>query len=141
LLEINLRRVERKDWDFILKLRNKKEYRRFFYDQHIITKKEHYKYLRKQMSNPSFINRIICYRHKDVGYVRVLDGDISIIMDKRYGRKGIGTKALQLFEKEVRKRGIKKLVGRIMIHNESSKKIFIKNNYKLLMYWFEKQIG
>jgi len=36
--------------------------------------------------------------------------------------------------------GIKKLVGRIMTHNIASQKAFQKNNFKLKMYWYEKEI-
>jgi RimJ/RimL family protein N-acetyltransferase len=139
-LNVTLRKVDRKDWDFILRLRNMKEYRKNFYEQGIITKKAHYKYLRSQISNNAFLNRIICNDNKDVGYIRILNNDVSIMIDKKHSGKGIGAKALQLIEREAKKSGIKKLVGRIMIHNQSSKKIFVKNNYKLLMYWFEKQL-
>ena len=140
LLQVALRKVKRKDWDFILRLRNNKDYRQFFYSQKIISKKEHYNYLAKQKSNPNFMNWIITYGSKDAGYLRVLNNDVSIMIEKKYNNKGIGTTALQLLEKQARKQGIKKLVGRVMIHNKSSKKIFLKNNYKLRMYWLEKDL-
>lgn len=132
--------MRKEDWDFILDLRNKEEFRSFFYTQHTITKKEHYGYLQKQKSNPNFFNWMICYGLQDVGYLRVLDNDVGIIIDPKYHNKGIGSKALKLLEKEAKRLGIKKLVGKVMIYNKSSKNIFIKNNYKLLMYWFEKDI-
>jgi RimJ/RimL family protein N-acetyltransferase len=137
-LAVSLRKVIKKDWDYILKLRNKEEFRTFFYEQHTISKKEHYAYLRKQKSHPDFFNWIICYGKKDAGYLRISNEDISIIVDEKFQGKGIGTRALQLVENEAKKLGIKKLVGRIMIHNESSKQIFLNNNYKLKMYWYEK---
>ena len=140
-MEVTLRKVLKKDWDFILKLRNKKEFRVFFYNKHTIRKKEHYDYLQKQKSNSHFFNWIICYGTKDVGYLRVLDNDVGIIIDSKYQKKGIGAKALQILDKEAKKLGIKKLVGRVMINNDSSKNIFVKNNYNLLMYWFEKDIS
>ena len=139
-MKVTLRKIRKVDWDFILELRNKEEFRSFFYTQHTITKKEHYKYLQKQKSNPAFFNWIICYGLQDVGYLRVLDNDVGIIIDTKYHNKGIGSKALKLLEKEAKRLGIKKLVGKVMIYNKSSKNIFIKNNYKLLMYWYEKDI-
>jgi len=139
-MKVSLRKITKKDWDYILKIRNKKEFRPFFYTNHIISKKEHYEYLQKQKTNPSFFNWIISYDDKDAGYLRILDNDVSIMVEKKYQGKGIGTKALDLVEKEAKKLGIKKLVGRIMVKNKSSKKIFTKNNFKLKMYWYEKKI-
>lgn len=77
---------------------------------------------------------------KNAGYVRVLDSDVSIMVEHKFHGKGIGTQALKLLEKEAKKSGIRKLVGRVMIDNEKSKQIFLNNDYKLLMYWFEKKI-
>ena len=138
---ISLVEVKKKDWDFILKLRNKKEFRKNFYNQEHITKKEHYRYLKKQEKNPNFFNWLIYYEKSRVGYIRILDNDISIIIDKKYHGKGIGNIALKLLENEARKRDVKKLVGKVMINNKSSKKIFTKNGYKLLMFWLEKDIS
>lgn len=140
MVSIKLRKVFKKDWDFILQLRNSDEFKNNFYNQELILKNEHYKYLEKQKNNPNFMNWIICDEKKDVGYVRILSGDVSIIIDKKFQNKGIGTMALIAIENEAKKLGIKKLVGRIMIHNKSSKKIFTENNYKLKMWWYEKEI-
>ena len=103
MISVTLRKVLRKDWDFILKLRNSDEFRTNFYNQHIISKKEHYDYLTKQKNNQNFTNWIICYADKDVGCIRILDKDVSIIIDKKFQSKGIGTKALSLIENEAKK--------------------------------------
>lgn len=137
---VSLRKVKRDDWDFILKLRNNKKFRKNFYDQHTISKKEHYAYLKKQKRNPNFINRIICLDSNEVGYIRILEGDISIMVQKKNTSEGVGSEALRLMEKEAKKKGIKKIIGRIMKTNKSSQKIFEKNAYKLLMFWYEKDI-
>ncbi len=138
---LKLRKVNEEDWDFILKIRNEEKYRACFYNQEEISQKEHYEYLKKISKNPNFFNWIICDDSKNVGYVRILNEDISIMIDLEFIGKGLGTKALKLTEIEAKKNGIKKLVGRVMIDNEKSKKIFEKNNYKLLMYWYEKDIS
>lgn len=137
---VHLRKVLKKDWDYILDLRNKEQFRSYFYSKHHILKTEHYKFLTKQKKNPNFANWIICNDSIDVGYVRILDNDVSIIIDEKFQRKGIGTQALSLLEEEAKKRGIVKLIGRIMVHNEKSKKIFLKNGYDLTLWWFEKNI-
>ena len=110
------------------------------YTKHQISKSEHYEYLKKQNRNPNFVNWIICIYSKNVGYIRVLDNDVSIMIEKKFHGKGIGTQALEILEKEARKFGIRKLVGRVMVDNEKSKQIFLNNDYKLKMYWFEKNI-
>ena len=140
-MNIKLRIVIEEDLDYILNLRNDPEFRQFFYEQHEITKPEHYAYHDKQNSNPNFHNWIIYSDNQNVGYVRILDGDISIIIDKKFHNTGIGTKTLQLLEIEAKKLGIKKLIARVIISNEQSKKIFEKNNYKLKIYWLEKELN
>lgn len=139
-MDITLRSVLKKDWDYILTLRNNKKFRNNFNAQHEISKKEHYDYLQNQKSNPNFFNWIICYGKNDVGYVRILDNDVSIIVDEKYHNMNIGSTSLQLLEIKAKSLGLTKLVGRVMCKNKSSKKIFQKNNYKLKMYWFEKTI-
>jgi len=139
-LEISLRKVLKKDWDYILILRNNEKFRNYFYNQHKISKKEHFEYLNKQELNPSFFNWIICYGKKDVGYIRILDNDVGIIIDEKFHNKEIGSKSLQLLNIEAKRLGIRKLIGRVMCDNKPSEKIFQKNNYKLKMYWYEKYL-
>jgi RimJ/RimL family protein N-acetyltransferase len=139
-LNIQLRNVIKDDWDYILKLRNSKYVQLQMYHKNKITKLEHYAYLKKQKKNKNFVNWIISLDFKNIGYIRVLDNDVSIMIEKKYHGKGMGTIALTFLEKEAKKFGIKKLVGRVMIDNEKSKKIFLNNEYKLKMYWYEKKL-
>jgi RimJ/RimL family protein N-acetyltransferase len=139
-MKVSLRRILKKDWNYILNLRNNDKFRENFYQQHKISKTEHFEYLNKQKSNPNFFNWIICYGKNDVGYIRILDNDVSIIIDEKFHNRDIGSKSLKLLETEAKSLGITKLVGRVMYENKSSKKIFQKNNYKLKMYWLEKEI-
>ena len=46
-MEISLRKVIQEDWDFILKLRNENEFKKYFQNQKYIEKNEHYNYLKK----------------------------------------------------------------------------------------------
>ena len=138
--KITLRKVKKVDWDFILELRNNPDFKTFFYDQHKITKREHYAYLKLQKNNKNFFNWIILLDNIKIGYVRILNNDVSIMVDPQYHGKNIGTKALKLLEGEAKKLKIKKLIGRVMLYNKKSAKIFEKNGYKLLMYWYEKKL-
>ena len=127
------------DWDYILTLRNQ-SYENFYLQEKPLTKKEHYVYLKKQKTNPKFFNWIILKNKKDVGYVRLLDKDVSIIIDKKFQNKHIGTHALKLLEEKAKILGLKKLVALILINNKRSKKIFVKNEYKLRVWWYEKSL-
>lgn len=138
--KISLVKVNREDWDYIFELRNNPNFKNFFYDQHKITKTEHYKYLQQQKNNKNFFNWIISLDNTKVGYVRILNNDVSIIVDPQFHDEGIGTKTLKLLEKEAKKEKIEKLIGRIMVHNKKSARIFENNGYKLLMYWYEKKL-
>lgn len=136
---INLRKTKISDWDYILSLRNQ-SFKNFYLQDKPLTKKEHYAYLKKQKTNPKFFNWIISKNKKNVGYVRLLNNDVSIIIDKKYQDMHIGTNALKLLEEEAKNLGLNKLVAMILINNKQSKKIFLKNNYKLKQWWFEKDI-
>jgi len=102
-LNIQLRKVTKEDWDYILRLRNSKYVQPYMYTKHRISKSEHYEYLKKQNRNPNFVNWIICIDSKNVGYIRVLDNDVSIMIEKKFHSKGIGTQALEILEKEAKK--------------------------------------
>ena len=138
-MDISLRYVTRNDWDMILSLRN--EFYEFFYEQKKpLEQNEHYEYMEKQLSNPKFHQWIIMSSNEDVGYARILNNDIGIMVNKKFQNKGIASEALQLVENEAKKLGIKKLIALVKVNNESSKKIFLKNDYVLKMHWLEKQL-
>lgn len=140
-MKIELREVEKKDWDLVLKLRNE-FYEYSFYEQNEpILKDDHYKYMNEQETNPNFHQWIAFDGKNDVGYIRILDQDINIMVEKEFQSKGIGTAMLNLVEKKALNLGIKKLKAIVIAGNESSKKIFIKNNFKLIMHSFEKEIS
>ena len=137
---IQLRAVNRDDWKFILDLRNK-----FFEDNFVeqnkpIKTEEHEEYMENQSANPNFHHWIAFNKSDDVGYVRILDGDVNIMVKEIFQEKGMGTDMLDLLEKKAKVLGIKKLKAKVISGNESSKQIFLKNEYKLKMYFFEKEV-
>ena len=97
--------------------------------------------MNKQKNNPNFFNWIICDNSDDVGYVRILDNDVSIMIKPSHHGKGIGTDAMRLVEIEAQKLGIKYLIGKMMVFNKKSEKIFVNNGFELKMYWYEKQMS
>ena len=139
-MNIILRDVKRADWDFILELRND-FYSNFYQQNKPLSKMEHYEYLEKQKSNPQFHHWIVEYQNEMVGYVRIHGQDVGIMVKKEYQNKGIASESLKQLEKKAHQLGIPKLIAMVKVENESSKTIFLKNNYKLKMYWLEKQIS
>lgn len=138
-MNIILKEAAKEDWDFILEQRN--EFYSFFEQQKKpLSKEEHYEYMEKQKHNPKFHHWIIESQKGNVGYVRIFDQDIGIMIKKEFHNKGIASEALKLVEHKAHELGISKLVAMVKITNESSKKIFLKNNYQLTMYKLEKEI-
>lgn len=138
-MSIKLRQVEKRDWDLILDLRNA-SYKFFYKQNEPIQHNEHYKYMENQLKNNNFHQWIITHNNKNAGYVRILDSDVSIMIDKEYQNKGIASIALSLLEKEAKKLGIKKLIALVSPENKSSEKIFRKNNFTLKLHLFEKDL-
>jgi len=139
-MEIKLKEVCKEDWDYILQLRNSFFKDDFLEQQKVLTKKEHYEYMEKQKSNTNFYQWVSFDGEKNVGYIRLLEDDVSIIVDQKFQNKGIGTIMLALMEKEAKKIGLKKIKALVRKNNFSSEKIFLKNNYKLKILMFEKEI-
>jgi RimJ/RimL family protein N-acetyltransferase len=138
-LDLKLRVVLPSDWDFILDLRNK-FYSNFYEQKQPLQKNEHYAYMEKQKLNLNFHHWIIENDIISIGYVRILDNDIGIMIDDKYQNKGFASKALFIAEKEAKKLGVTKLIALVKIENKSSNKIFEKNNFKHVMSWLEKEI-
>tara|TARA_B100001765_G_C19457240_1_gene317507 strand:+ start:679 stop:1098 length:420 start_codon:yes stop_codon:yes gene_type:complete len=139
-MEIKLREVCKEDWDYILQLRNSFFKDDFLEQQKVLTKKEHYEYMEKQKSNTNFYQWVSFDGEKNVGYIRLLEDDVSVIVDQKFQNKGIGTIMLALMEKEAKKIGLKKIKALVRKNNFSSEKIFLKNNYQLKILMFEKEI-
>lgn len=139
-MEIKLRKCTRNDWDYILSLRNDFYENSLYIQKKPLTKEEHYDYMEIQSKNPNFHQWITLMNEKIVGYIRILDNSVNIMVSKEYHSKGIGNKMLQLMEIEAKKLGITKIISLIRVDNNASKKIFAKNYYELKLNWFEKQL-
>ena len=139
-MNIILKEAERKDWDFILELRND-FYSNFSEQKKPLAKEEHYEYMEKQKLNPQFHHWLIESQKENAGYVRILGQDVGIMVKKEFHNQGIASEGLKLLEKKAKELNIPKLVAMVKIKNESSKNIFLKNNYKLTMYKFETELS
>ncbi len=139
-MDINLRSCTKDDWDIILNLRNQFYSGSFFTQDRPLTKAEHYQYMEKQLTNSYFHQWIAMKNDVIVGYIRILDLEINILVVKEYQNKGIGTQMLQLLEVEAKKLKIEKIRGSVREDNITSKQLFQKNNYVLKSYLFEKSL-
>ncbi len=101
--DLKLKKIKKSDWKYILELRNKQ--RKHFFQDEIISLDEHLKYMEKNSRNPYFIAWIIKKNGINLGYVRLLNGELSIVLDEQYQGQGFGTIALNL--------GIKKCEGKL----------------------------
>lgn len=77
--------------------------------------------------------------NKDVcGYIRLTkkgDGskrvnEISIAIIRKLQNSSIGSIAIKLFEKKIKKKSISKIVARVLPNNLKAQKFFIKNGFK-----------
>jgi len=132
---LSFRKVEKVDWGFILELRNE-FYENFEKQKSPITLATHKKYMENQIINPNFKQWIIIENEIDIGYIRILEFDVSILIKKEFHSKGFGTNALKLLLKQ--ENLPEKLIGRILSKNMSSVKAFEKAGFKLKMLVFEK---
>lgn len=138
-MTLKLKNIQSQDWEIIRKLRN--ENFEFFYKQQTpLTKEHHFNYMKKQSGNKNFHHWFIYNNDELVGYIRILDLDIGIIISKQFQRLGYASKALELVEIKAKNIGLSKLVALVMPENISSKKLFLKNNYKLKINLFEKEL-
>ena len=96
--------------------------------------------MKKQESNTNFHQWISTDGREDIGYIRLLKDDVSIMVDQKFQNKGIGTMMLRLLEDKAKIIGIKKIKAVVRKNNFSSEKIFEKNNYQIKTLIFEKDI-
>jgi len=139
-MRIHFRSCTKDDWDLIMSLRNQFYLDSFFVQEKPLTKDEHYQYMKNQLKNPNFHQWIALIQDDVVGYVRILESEINILVIKEYQNQGIGTEMLQQLEIEAKKLNIKKLIGEVRIDNLNSKQLFQKNKYILKSNLFEKSL-
>tara|TARA_B110001454_G_C12683907_1_gene419334 strand:- start:283 stop:702 length:420 start_codon:yes stop_codon:yes gene_type:complete len=136
---ISLKKAIQSDWNFILELRNS-DFQYFYEQNEPISRENHSKYLENHTSKSNFYHWIILSDEKSVGYIRILNHDVGIMIQKEYQNKGFASIALALLEKEAKNLRIKKLIALIHPKNIGSEKIFKNNGYNLKLLQLEKVI-
>lgn len=128
-MNIKLREVHIGDWSFILEMRNEKEIREFSNNCNIITKDEHYCYMNK-LEKDDIYQRIVTIDDKNAGYIKIINGEISIMIKKGYRGKGIGSEFIKLVLDEVDKFKTNKIIAKIKVNNIASIKLFKKSGFQ-----------
>ncbi len=116
-----LRLANKNDWDFILTLKNEK--RKFNTSDHVITKKEHYAYMKKQEKKLNFHH----YFFNESVYVVVNNNFINVIVLKKYRYSKLKKRNLHY--------GTKAILEVQKIHPTLYAAVDIKNTASLGMFY------
>ena len=129
MINVELRSVERKDWEFILHLRNQEEVRLASHDTSIIDDETHLKYMQEMTVDKKKIHWIITYNKKDVGYIKIGDLEFGSMLLNDYRGRGIGKLAYALVFKEAKKLGLTKITAQVKINRETSLEFEMKTGW------------
>jgi hypothetical protein len=132
-MKLYLKKVKRNDENFLYKLRNESSIIRNSLNSSKITKVEHAKWFRNA-DKRSLI--LIAYLNKKrIGVVRLEKNDssiaVSIALKSIFQKKSYGAELIKQSEKFIKKNTI--LIAKIKKQNIRSLKIFLKNNYSILI--------
>ena len=134
MMNVELRPVEKKDWEFILHLRNQEEVRLASHDTSIIDDETHLKYMQEMTADKKKFHWIITYNKKDVGYIKIGDLEFGSMLLNDYRGRGIGKLAYALVFKEAKKLGLTKLTAQVKMDRETSIEFEMKTG------WVKKEI-
>ena len=128
-MKIGIRKVSKKDWEFILHLRNQEKVRLASHDTSIIDDETHLKYMQKMTANKKKFHWIITYNKKDVGYIKIGDLEFGSMLLNDYRGRGIGKLAYALVFKEAKKLGLTKITAQVKINRETSLEFEMKTGW------------
>ena len=134
-MKLNIRKASLKDSNLVYLLNNENLSRKNSLNSKKIKKKEHKIWFKKKINSKKNIFFIIeSKKLENIGIVRYelenIFGYVSVNVSKNFRNLGYGTKILKETEKLLKKKII--LIAYIKKKNVSSKKIFLKNKYKIL---------
>jgi len=144
-MKLNIRPVEKKDYEKILEWRNDHEVRINSLTQHIISIDEHVEYWNEFLKNITNFAYIVVYDNRDIGvlklkYINKKTYEIDIFLSKNYRNKGLGLQILKIAKEIAIQKGITKLIAKIKHENQASKKIFEKSGFSQKLIYYEVDI-
>ena len=128
-MRIELIKADISDSNFLLKLRNSQELRKYSKNKKLISKQNHLKWLNSKLDdkkNKIFVIKLI---NKKLGYIRLqkqINWEVSIGILKAYRNKKIGKQALSSLEKKFKKI---KIFAKVHKSNTNSLNFFLSCNY------------
>ena len=128
-MSVKIKPVEKKDWEFILQLRNQKDVRLACHDTSIIDNKTHLEYMQKMETNSNFFHWLVTYNQKNVGYIKIVNLEFGSMLLNDYRGKGIGKQAYALVFKEAKKLGLTKLTAQVKINRKTSLEFEMKTGW------------
>lgn len=140
-MKLNLRPVEKKDYEKILEWRNDPDVRIYSLTQHFISIDEHIKYWDDFLKNETNYAFLVVHDDKEIGVLKLKNinkttYELDIFLSKHSRNKGLGPQILEITKEIAIQKGIKKLIAKIRYDNEASKKAFEKVGFlpKLINY-------
>ena len=141
-----LRLVDNKDEDLLLNWANDLMVRKNSFCQAQIKPEEHKKWFHNALKDESVIIYILMKKNEPIGQCRLnIDGNTAYInysIEENMRGQGFGKMILDLMEREVRTNHsqIKRLVAKVKVENEASRRCFEKCDYIEAYQVFEKSI-
>ena len=133
-MSVEIKPAEKKDWEFILQLRNQKDVRLACHDTSIIDNKTHIEYMQKMETNSNFFHWLVTYNQKNVGDIKIVNLEFGSMLLNDYRGKKIGKQAYALVFEEAKKIGLTKLTAQVKINRETSLEFEMKTG------WIKKEI-
>lgn len=134
-LDIDLKLISSSDYRFLFNLLKERDLRANISHRKMPTFSQHIKFIN---SKPYSKWYIIKKSNSKLGSIYLSkNNEIGIFLKKQFHGKGFATEALKLLiEKNPRRR----YLANVSPKNQLSKNFFIKNNFKLIQYTFEKNM-
>ena len=145
-MKLNLRPVEIKDYEKILKWRNDPDVRINSLTQHIISIDEHIEYWTEFLQNETNFAFIVVHGHDDIGVLKLKNinkttYEIDIFLSKSYRNKGLGPQIIKIAKKIAVQKGIKQLIAKIKYDNGASKKAFERGGFCPKLIYYEAELN
>lgn len=90
-MNVGLRQVYRKDWKFILNMRNEEQVRLACHDTSVIDFETHKRYMNALENDPGAHQWIITWNNEDVGHTKIIGEEFGYMIKGGFRGLGIGT--------------------------------------------------
>lgn len=145
--DLKLRKIEKSDSELILNWRNNPQIYKYLLSPNPVMEEEHESWFKLQLANNKVGFYIAYYGDIPCGAIRfdfnndLSEAEVGIYIDPMFFGKGLGSSLLNLGEQKVKEKSKSiKLMARVLEENTASKKMFLKNDYKIKQITLEKEV-